>query len=67
MRFEPDCPIPDLVKRIPHVAFEVENLERELEGKEILITPESPNEGLRVAFIVVNLAPVEFLELEKRR
>ena len=64
MRFEPDSPIPDLVKRVPHVAFEVDNLEKELEGKEILIAPNSPSDGVRVAFVVVDGAPVEFLEFE---
>ncbi|NWG12658.1 MAG: hypothetical protein HXY20_03890 [Acidobacteria bacterium] len=63
MRFEPECPLPELVKRIPHVAFRVDQLELELENKEVLIAPNSPSEGVRVAFIVDNGAPVEFIEL----
>ena len=47
---------------MPHVAFEVGDLEAELEGKEILIEPNSPSPGVRVAFIVHNGAPVEFLQ-----
>jgi len=43
MRFEPDCPLPDLVKTVPHVAFQVDDLERALEGHEILIQPNSPS------------------------
>ena len=62
MRFEPDCPLPELVKRIPHVAFKVDNLEEEIRGKKVLIQPNSPSEGVRVAFIVENGAPIEFLE-----
>jgi len=62
MRFEPDCPLPELVKTVPHVAFRVDDLEKEIEGREILIAPNSPSEGVRVAFIVENGAPVEFLE-----
>lgn len=61
MRFEPGSPLPDLVKTVPHVAFEVDDLERELKGKTILIEPNSPSEGVMVAFIVENGAPVEFL------
>jgi len=61
MRFEPGSPVPDLVKTVPHVAFEVDDLERELKGKTILIEPNSPSEGVMVAFIVENGAPVEFL------
>ncbi len=65
MRFEPDSPLPDLVKTIPHVAFEVDDLEAEIRGKDILIAPNSPSEGLTVAFIVDNGVPVEFIEIEK--
>jgi hypothetical protein len=64
MRFEPDSPLPDLVKTIPHVAFEVENLTAEIEGKEILIEPNSPSEGVTVAFIIDNGVPVEFIQLD---
>jgi hypothetical protein len=62
MRFVPGSPLPDLVKTVPHVAFRVDDLEAELEGQEVLIEPNSPSEGVVVAFIVHNGAPVEFLE-----
>ena len=65
MRFEPNCPLPELVQTVPHIAFEVENLDAAIEGKEIIIEPNSPSEGIRVAFIVDNGAPVEFLEIAK--
>ena len=62
MRFEADAPVPDLVRHVPHVAFEVADLDSELAGREILIAPNSPSEGVRVAFIVENGAPIELLE-----
>ena len=62
MRFEPDSPLPELVKTLPHVAFKVDNLSAELVGKEILIEPNSPSDGITAAFIVDNGAPIEFLE-----
>ena len=65
MRFEPDSPLPELVKTIPHIAFEVDDLAAAIEGKEILIKPNSPSEGITVAFIVDNGAPVEFLEIDE--
>ncbi len=65
MRYEAGSPVPELVRTVPHVAFEVDDLAAELEGKEILIPPNSPSEGVRVAFIVDNGAPIEFLEFEK--
>src|SRR5512143_3804768 len=59
MRFDPDCPVPDLVRRVPHVAFEVDDLDAEIAGKDLLIAPNSPSPGVRVAFIVDDGAPVE--------
>jgi hypothetical protein len=61
MRFEPGCPLPQLVRTVPHVAFEVDNLAKAIAGKEVLIEPNSPSEGVLVAFIVDNGAPIEFL------
>ena len=62
IRFEEGSPIPELVKTVPHVAFVVDDLAKELQGKEVLIKPNSPSEGVIVAFIVECGAPVEFLE-----
>lgn len=67
MRFDPDCPLPEMVKNIPHIAFEVDDLDYELEKRKlkILIPPNPPSEGVRVAMIEHNGAPVELLEFEK--
>lgn len=65
MRFEPDSPLPELVKTLPHVAFEVDDLEAAIRGKEVLIHPNSPSEGITVAFIVDNGAPIEFIQVEQ--
>ena len=61
-RYWKDAPYPELVKTVPHVAFVVDNLDDELEGKKVIIRPNSPSNGLRVAFIEVNGAPVELME-----
>lgn len=65
MRFEPDCPIPELVRTIPHLAFEVDDLDSALEGKEIPTPPGSPSKGVRTAMIVDNGAPIELIEFRK--
>jgi len=65
MRFGPQAPVPNLVRNLPHIAFEVDDLEGELAGREVLIAPNSPSEGVRVAFVVENGAPVEFLQFKK--
>lgn len=66
MRFGPQAPVPDIVRNLPHIAFEVDDLEEELEGRDILIAPNSPSKGVRVAFVVENGAPVEFLQFDKK-
>lgn len=65
MRFEPNSPAPELVKTVPHVAFAVDDLAAEIAGKQVLIEPNSPSEGVMVAFIIDNGAPVEFLQFKK--
>ncbi len=65
MRFEPGCPIPELVRKVAHVAFEVDDIASELVGREVIIEPNSPSEGVTVAFIVENGAPVELLQFNK--
>jgi hypothetical protein len=65
MRYEPGCPVPELVQKVPHVAFEVDDLASEISGQKILIPPNSPSPGVTVAFIVHNGAPIEFLQYEQ--
>lgn len=64
MRFEASCPLPELVQQVPHVAFEVDDLEDALEGMELLIAPNSPSPGVVVAFVVVDGVPVELLQID---
>ncbi len=64
LRFEADSPLPELVRTVPHVAFVVDDIEKAIEGKEMLIGPNSPTPGVMVAFIVENGAPIEFLSFE---
>ena len=61
-RYWQGAPYPDMVKTIPHVAFVVDDLNKELEGKKVIIEPNSPSEGLLVAFIEVNGAPIELMQ-----
>jgi hypothetical protein len=64
MRYEADSPVNELIKMVPHIAFEVDDLDMELTRKKfnIITTPNSPGEGIRVAMIEHNGAPVELIE-----
>jgi hypothetical protein len=64
MRYDPSCPLPDIVKTLPHVGFEVDDLAAELVGRQVLIEPNSPSEGVLVAFIVEDGAPVELMQFD---
>ncbi len=65
MRYEADCPLPEIVKTIPHVAFEVEDLAEAIRDKHVIIAPNSPSEGNLVAFIEENGAPVELIQVKR--
>jgi hypothetical protein len=67
MRFEPGCQISEIVRTVPHIAFEVKNLERALKGFEPLGEISSPSRGTRVAMIVHDGAPIELIEFSRGR
>jgi hypothetical protein len=65
MRFEPDCPLPELIKTVPHVAFEVDDLDAALQGQEVIFPAGSPSEGVRAAMIVHDGAPIELIAFRR--
>lgn len=65
MRYEKDCPLPEIVKKYPHVAFEVDNIYEAIRGKKVIIEPNSPSEGNIAAFIEENGAPIELIQTKK--
>ena len=65
MRYEEDCDLPEIVKTLPHVAFEVDDIYEAIRGRKVIIEPNSPSEGNIVAFIEENGAPVEFIQTGK--
>ena len=67
MRYEKDCDLPEIVKTLPHIAFEVDDIYEAIKGKKVIIEPNSPSEGNLVAFIEENGAPIEFIQTSKRK
>lgn len=65
MRFEKDSPVHELIRTVPHVAFEVDDLDAALEGQNVICPPGSPSEGVRVAMIVHDGAPIELMSFRK--
>ena len=66
MRYGEKCTLPKIVKETAHIAFEVDDLMKAIEGKEIIIQPNSPSEGVTVAFILFNGYPVELIEFSDK-
>ena len=66
MRFEPSSPLHPLIKSLPHVAFEVDDLDSALIGQQVISPPGSPSDGVRAAMIVVDGAPVELIWFRNR-
>ena len=64
MRFEPDSPISKLIQTVPHIAFEVDDLDSAIIDKELIGDITSPSKGARVAMILDNGAPVELIEFK---
>ena len=66
MRYEKGCDSPELVQKVPHVAFEVGDLQEAIKGKKVITPPNSPSPGVLVAMIEVAGAPVELLQYTDR-
>jgi hypothetical protein len=62
MRYDTDCPLPEIVKTLPHVAFEVDDIHEAIKGRKVIIAPNSPSPGVIVAFIEENGVPVELIQ-----
>lgn len=67
MRFEKDSPVNILIQTVPHIAFVVADIDYELVNHDfkIITQPNQPSEGVRVAMIEHNGAPIELIEFEK--
>ncbi|MGD0338397.1 MAG: hypothetical protein ABSB78_06385 [Bacteroidota bacterium] len=65
MRFEQDSPVSELIRNVPHIAFEVDDLDSAMNGKHVLTEATFLSNGIRVAMIIHDGAPIELLEFRK--
>ena len=65
MRFAPGSPVSRIVQQVPHVAFEVDDLDAAIRDKQCLGDVSAPMDGIRVAMILHDGAPIELLEIRK--
>jgi len=67
MRFDDDSPVHPLVQKVAHPAFVVQNLDKVIKNKKTLLPPTKPSDGVRVAMIEENGAPVELIEFINKK
>jgi hypothetical protein len=65
MRFEDDCPLDELIKTKPHIAFVVPDLMEAIKEFELIGKPNCPMDGVKVAMIKHNGVPVELMEFKR--
>lgn len=63
MYYGDGCQLPEIVRTMPHIAFEVEDLREAIKGKRVIIEPNSPSPGNWVAFIEEDGVPIEFIQV----
>ena len=65
MRFDEGNENPDIIKYIPHVAFEVDDIDQAIVGEKVLYHSGRGTPGIIVAMIEVDGASIEFIELDR--
>jgi hypothetical protein len=60
--YESDSPEAELIRTAPHVAYRVKNLEKAMNGLSVLAEPFDVFGEVRVSFVEVDGAPVEFVQ-----
>lgn len=61
-RFDDDCELPELIKTVPHIAFQVDDLEQETKGQIVIFGPCEPIPGYRIAIVDYDGVLLEFVE-----
>ena len=66
LHYDDDSTEPSIIKSVPHIAFEVDNIYEEIKNKKILVEPlktkMEDNRAIILAFIEEENIPVEFIQ-----
>lgn len=65
MEFDNDSQLPEIIRTQPHIGYVVDDLEKAIKGREIILEPTSPCEGVTVAFVIEGRDLIEFLQFDK--
>lgn len=65
LRFEEGSCMPEIIQKVPHIAYEVDSLEEEMAGAKVLVEPMVVSDTLTIAFIEEEGIPVEIMCFKK--
>ncbi len=65
LRFDQGSWLPELIRKIPHIAYEVDDLESELKDAKVLVEPMQVGENLTIAFIEEEGVALELMQFHK--
>ncbi len=61
LRFQPGSTMPADIQNIAHVAYEVDDIDEALEGKNVILPPTAISDTLQIAFVNQDGAVIEFM------
>lgn len=65
LRFEEGSWLPEIIQKVPHIAYEVPCMETALKGANVIVEPCRGGENLTIAFIVEEGIPLELMCFDK--
>ena len=65
LRFEEGSWLPELIQKVPHIAYEVPDMEAALKDAKVIVEPLRAGENLTIAFIEEEGIPVEIMCFDK--
>jgi len=64
LRYEPDSPVTGPIRDLPHMCFETDDYQREIEGKEVILGPFRPDDTRTVVFVIEDGVAVEYMQYD---
>ncbi len=64
LRFEADSTMPQILKDMPHIAYEVDSIEEEMKGKTVVMPITKLSDTLTIAFIEEEGIAIELMEVK---
>jgi len=65
LRFEEGSWLPEIIQKVPHIAYEVPCMETALKDAEVIVEPLRASDNLTIAFIVEEGIPIELMCFDK--